>query len=1655
VRIFADLNGDGLIDIVTNAKSPSGIEAQVPKVYIWSGMGLGRWTQPRNGIEATDSTKFNLKYAVVVDYDGDGRQDLLVPTPTGSILSAATSTKWDMHLLHSDGWDFQASFFIGMKFNVPLFYSASTGFTARPDYFSTSGPQVLDADGDGQDDLVLLERLSFGVSGPDFSEGFLFFRHKGQNAPPDLLIEVREGLNQDLASLSIEYRSLAGDPDFYSRGDCDRQTYSCTISPYYAVTSVSRDAGMLGNAEGTILTSIYSYKNSITHKLTRQWLGFSEQTVVSYTSDSSQFPVTTRRFFSNTNAYSDPRLDEEWVYGIDLGTVWLERHKQTWVDKDQIVGEGDNKRVLSYDYVSTNETWSYEFPSGSLPVSLATATPDEFDANQTVNTEQYRYRQVLHNQILEMDNYGNVLRNRSYVGPGSFKTEVKIDYLSPDLDAWLISRPKQITTSRSLPPGCFEEPACTETRTIEILAYAQTPSGQPTLLPHTMRADADDPSQTTETTYTYDNYGNVTQASVSGDVDGEGTIATRNTYVTYDPDGVFPHAVSNDLGHTMRMLHDPLLGVQRVMVDAKGLRTDLQYDTLGRPVKTRTPTGVESQIAYFVEDFGGSLLPRIETSDASGAKSEQVFDRFGRPVVGRFKGFDGKMRVSARTFDALGTLRSEDAHPVTVGSAAPPQLHYTYDSRSRRLTQSEPNSTNPAAPYLRTWSYDKRNVTYTDTRGNKTVREYGMAGNLGRVTEAAGTSKQITREYRQDMGQRLVKSYVLGRETDTANEFDWDRLGRMISRKDADRGLTTYRYNAFGELLSSIDDNGRKTRNRYDVLGRMEQSTTTQAVGNSAKTLAQTDYIYDIEPLTQDKQPGRLTRMTRQDYLSTTANGDDQRTKVEYDYDAFGRLGKEFHALPSENNPAVEELYTVGYSYDTLDRISQVAYPKLPGQSQPVRVQYGYTFSGGNGQLRAIDSLDNGVLRNLWQLTSTDAANRPSWTQTGDGVAKLRTYDWRGALSGQYLQTSSEDICAFCQLADSGYVYDGEGNLDSRTDSQQGATERFDYDPLNRLKSSTVDGASNAKQVWDYDTLGNVTQNTHRGTYHYEDPVRPMRVTKLSGGTISTVRTYGYDAVGNQTVRPGENIVYNEMNLPVRSQRPNGAVLASFLYGAGGERVRKTSSAGTTTYIRGIYERQRKGADIEHRLLVPGVAELPYKETNGIAVRQPERYVHGDHLGSTVAVVADDDPGAGLKAKVKEVRSYDAFGLTRNPDWKSGSYATVQTALVGQGYTGHNDDPELGLIDMKGRIYDPKLGRMLSADPLVSDPAATQPWHPYAYVDNNPLRDTDPSGYLKCVAMRVSGHGTWVCATGGGDGGGGGGDRKYIDIRTGDSVVDIHMSGGKGDSNEGPGGHPASKKDILKEFQEKGVGSSGSSKGLAGRGTHVAVIPGTSRSDALPVYGITDENGKFWPCDGMCADEKLIYGVELNHWDFMWCKGVCSNAQYLEGRLWANDMDRAIEYGVVDLVRTLIEIAQAVAPGAGVAMVRAGSAAAGPGRQISLPSRPNASLSIKKHAMGVMEVDGNMVGKVRITPIGGGKINNVGTVDLGPTIARAQAGRALGVGNDGKVFSGVGMPSGATYREWYVPTPGGNGTGPMRILTGSDNSIWFTPDHYQSAVQVR
>lgn len=76
------------------------------------------------------------------------------------------------------------------------------------------------------------------------------------------------------------------------------------------------------------------------------------------------------------------------------------------------------------------------------------------------------------------------------------------------------------------------------------------------------------------------------------------------------------------------------------------------------------------------------------------------------------------------------------------------------------------------------------------------------------------------------------------------------------------------------------------------------------------------------------------------------------------------------------------------------------------------------------------------------------------------------------------------------------------------------------------------------------------------------------------------------------------------------------------------------------------------------------------------------------------------------------------------PKWST-TAAVNDPARYRYGFNGKEDDDEWNKQDYGARIYDPRVGRWLSVDPLVGKyPAHT----PFTFVNNNPINTIDPDG---------------------------------------------------------------------------------------------------------------------------------------------------------------------------------------------------------------------------------------------------------------------------------------------------------------------------------------
>ncbi len=281
----------------------------------------------------------------------------------------------------------------------------------------------------------------------------------------------------------------------------------------------------------------------------------------------------------------------------------------------------------------------------------------------------------------------------------------------------------------------------------------------------------------------------------------------------------------------------------------------------------------------------------------------------------------------------------------------------------------------------------------------------------------------------------------------------------------------------------------------------------------------------------------------------------------------------------------------------------------------------------------------------------------------------------------------------------------------------QSKTESFTYDNLNRLLTATVTGQS-ALTV-NYATTGNITSKTDVGSYTYH-PSKINAVTNVTNtpGNIPTLT---------------QSITYTPFFQPATISENNYQL--TYTYAADYERIKgEFKQNGTTLYTRyyfGNYEKEVTSTTVRHFYYISNGESLV-----ALVVRENSAdtyyYTYTDHLGSILT--ATNSAGT-----VVAEQNFDPWGRKRNTtNWTYASVPSVPTWLY-RGYTGHEHLPEFGLINMNGRLYDPILNRMLSADNEVPGVFSTQGYNRYAYALNNPLLYNDPDGEFPLLAAALIG----------------------------------------------------------------------------------------------------------------------------------------------------------------------------------------------------------------------------------------------------------------------------------------------------------------------------
>lgn len=314
----------------------------------------------------------------------------------------------------------------------------------------------------------------------------------------------------------------------------------------------------------------------------------------------------------------------------------------------------------------------------------------------------------------------------------------------------------------------------------------------------------------------------------------------------------------------------------------------------------------------------------------------------------------------------------------------------------------------------------------------------------------------------------------------------------------------------------------------------------------------------------------------------------------------------------------------------------------------------------------------------------------------------------------------------------SGWTYDAYGSVETSTSSASGAVvyrEVMTRDSLARVigKVETVQGVI-SNWTYAYDTTGRLQQVTKdaatSGTYLFDSngnrtsadgtaATFDAQDRLLTAGTLQ----FKYDAFGS-LVEKRDTAASNAVtqyqydgNAGLRKVTlPNGTVL-DYVVDARGRRVGKKRNGALEKgwlydgQLRIVAELDGVGAVVS-RFVYAAVNHSPDSvERGGVTYR----VIH-DRLGS-VRLVINSATGT-----VAQRLDYDPWGNV---------IADSMPGFQPFGFGGGLYDADLELVRFGARDYDPRQGRWTSKDPIGFGGGSS---NLYAYVDNNPVELTDPSG---------------------------------------------------------------------------------------------------------------------------------------------------------------------------------------------------------------------------------------------------------------------------------------------------------------------------------------
>jgi RHS repeat-associated protein len=794
-----------------------------------------------------------------------------------------------------------------------------------------------------------------------------------------------------------------------------------------------------------------------------------------------------------------------------------------------------------------------------------------------------------------------------------------------------------------------------------------------------------------KTDYEYDPYGRIISASISGHPSAAYPVQTRTTQKQYnmpsDGDGNMEVVTTNPEGHITKEYYDVKYGRLISSIDQNGLKAEYVYDDFGEILAELRPDGTSTT---FTRDLCDLHCPenakyRIFSRASGQSFVENYYDLYDRVLRSRSLGIDGKTIYTDSIYNIRGDLVYE-SQPYFTGSAHVLYSEYQYDILKRVRRTDTPEEGIASFEY---YALDGRG-----TRITKTTAREGLSGSVNLQTvQLKNLANNPTKAINADGHETHYKYNSSGQLKEIIDPLgnsitiNYDELDRVVSLDDPDLGLAQFDVDSFSQTRRSTDAKRQVVRMDYDRLGRMI---------NRLKNEGRDSWVYD----TAEHGVGKVA-------VEEAAGGAIKR----FYYDTLGRTRLVNHKIDGK-------LYDFVYGYDFASRLSSITYPT----GFNIKNQY-----HKNGYLEKVYN----ETTTFWNINNLNAKGERLSETYGNGISTAYGYNNSSGRIESVLSSSGSN-----RVQDLSFAFDSLGNLVQRQDLRKNLTERFEYDKSNRLTNVHLN--SNRTLHMEYNQIGNILSKSNYGSsYTYgEDGAGPHAVTTITD-LDGHEQEFAYDDNGNMTDGHDKSIVYTSYDKPKTIH--TSTLATTFEYDANEKRVRKYSDSSVTVYIdprwnRGIhYEEEISTGSIKRKHYInAGDVPIAIYESNGNGSSSATRYLHKDHLGS-VTEITDQD------GKLVESLSYEAFGKRRNSDWTPAT-AEITSSVTHHGFTGHEHLDESGLIHMNARLYDPQLGRFISADTIIPSVENVEALNRYSYVFNNPLSLTDSSGNFPDIF-------TWIANT--------------------------------------------------------------------------------------------------------------------------------------------------------------------------------------------------------------------------------------------------------------------------------------------------------------------